>query len=678
MKHFFQSITTRIAIWMVVISILPLLMIAYNLHYKLRDQMIQQHLSNLKVVFKQTVQTIDTNINYQKQLLCNIAAMPKIAEKLEGKQDGKPIILDPLIENYITDIINKYGYYDLLIIAPQGDIVYSYKKESDYGKNLHETPLNTTPLAKVFDRASSMLDTTISPLEYYEASKRKSSFIAAPILSNHQFIGVIAVQINENMIFDQIKSYNGLGNSGEIVAGAAVDDNRIVATIPLKYDPDAFKNERQLNIGKNATGMIQAIQGRSGEGEIIDYRGVESVAVWGYEPNLQWGIVVKTDTKEVLFDVYEGQKQLFILLIFVILGILIAILLSVKQITNPINNLIRSIKIFRKEGIFDLESIKCDGEICYLSEEFNAMAEEIHSHHQTLEAKISKRTDDLKKANKKIENYIAIVNRFVITSSTDLSGKITYASQAFEEISGYHQSELIGQNHRLLKDPNTPDNVFETLWETITRGNDWHGEIRNIAKNGTYYWVDVHIAPNRNDEGIIIGYTTIHQNITDRKTIEAISITDQLTGLYNRRHLDETLEQNRLLFERYSTPFSIILIDLDHFKSVNDTYGHQKGDDVLIRVADILKTITRNTDIAGRWGGEEFLVVLPLTTEEEAAILAEKIRSTIEAASFGFPQTASLGVAHYQNTIQNTIKCADEALYRAKQNGRNKVFCTTV
>ncbi len=657
---------------------LPLLMIAYNLHYKMRDQMIYQHLSHLKVVFKQTVQTIDTNINYQKQLLCNIAAMPKIVEKLEQKEDSKPILLDPLIEAYITNIINKYGYYDLLIITPQGDVVYSYKKESDYGKNLHESPLKSSALAKVFDRASSMLDTTISPIEYYEPSKRKLSFIATPILANHQFIGVIAVQINENMIFDQIKSYNGLGNSGEIVAGATIDDNRIVAAIPLKYDPDAFKNERQLNAGKNATGMIQAIQGSSGAGEIIDYRGVESVAVWGYEPNLQWGIVVKTDSKEVLSEVYEGEKQLFILLIFVVLGILIAILLSVKQITNPINNLIRSIKIFRKEGVFDLESIKCDGEICYLSEEFNAMTDEIHSHHQTLEAKISERTNELKQANKKIESYIEIVNRFVITSSTDLTGRITYASKAFEEISGYHQSELIGKNHRLLKDPQMPDSLFEALWKTITRGEDWHGEIRNIAKNGTYYWVDVHIAPNRNDEGIIIGYTTINQNITDRKTIEAISVTDQLTGLYNRRHLDEKLEENRLLFERYATPFSIILIDLDHFKSVNDTYGHQKGDEVLIHIADILKTIARNTDIAGRWGGEEFLVVLPLTTQDEAMIVAEKIRSTIEAASFGFPQTASLGVAHYENTIQYTIKCADEALYSAKQNGRNKVFLSTV
>jgi diguanylate cyclase (GGDEF)-like protein/PAS domain S-box-containing protein len=677
MKHFFQSITARIAIWMAIISMLPLLLIAYNLHYKLRDQMIQQHLSNLKVVFKQTVQTIDSNLNYQKQLLSNIAAMPKIAEKLEGKHDSNPISLDPLIENYITNIINKYGYYDLLIMTPKGDIVYSYKKESDFGKNLLDAPLNKTPLAKVFDRASSMLDTSLSPLEFYEPSNRKSSFIATPILSNHAFIGVIAVQINEHMIFDQIKSYNGLGDSGEIVAGALIDQKRIVAAIPLKYDSDAFKNERQLNAGNNATGMVQAVDGCSGSGEIIDYRGVESVAVWGYEPNLQWGIVVKTDTQEVLFDVYEGEKRLFILLIFVVLGILIAILLSVKRITNPINNLIRSIKLFRKEGTFDLESIQCDGEICYLSEEFSAMANEIHSYHKTLEAKISERTDELRKANKKIENYLEIVNRFVITSSTDLSGKITYASQAFEEISGYTQSELIGKNHRIVKDPQMPDSIFDDLWQTITSGKDWHGEIRNIAKDGSYYWVDIHIAPNRNDEGVIIGYTAIRQNITDRKTIEAISVTDQLTGLYNRRHLDEKMEENQHLFERYGTPFSIILIDLDHFKSVNDTYGHQIGDRVLSQTADILKTKARNTDIIGRWGGEEFLVILPSTTHNEALIVAEKIRSAIETASFGFPQTASLGVAQYEIGIEHTLKCADEALYMAKQAGRNRIILHT-
>lgn len=675
MKQFMQSITARIAVWMIVIATVPLVMISYTLHYQKKDEITQQHLSNLQVVFNQTIDQIETNLHYQQQLLTNIASMPRIAEKLLSTDPNQTIELNPLIEGYITNIVKQYGYYDFFILSKTGVVVYSYKKEDDYGKNIYDSYLQETTLAKVYRQALSTRKSAVSSLEYYQPSARKSSFIATPIIVDQKIIGVIAVQVNERYIFDLIKKYNGLGKSGEVVAGALMRDGKVIATIPLKYDPRAFENERVLNTGNKATGMVQAVRGHGGKGEIIDYRGVASLAVWGYEPILKWGIVVKTDEDEVLQGVYRDEKQLIYIVIFIILSFIVTIFMSVQWITRPINNLISSIRQFRKEGMLNVNTSGCEGEICYLSQEFLSMAEEIQAYSQELETKIHQRTKELQIAKKSIENYVETVDRFVITSSTDLSGKIVYASKAFEEISGYTSAELIGKNHRILRDPKMAKELFEDLWKTITSGRDWHGEIRNIAKDGSYYWVDVHISPNFDERGDISGYTAIRQNITDKKRVEEISLTDQLTGLYNRRHLDAVLESNSQIAERYNIPFSVAIIDIDHFKQVNDVYGHQVGDYVLQTLSGILKRVCRSVDILGRWGGEEFLILLPNTEEDDAEIAAEKIRKAIEM----FPlenvgvKTASIGVSEYHDNLHETIKRADEALYQAKAQGRNRV-----
>lgn len=159
--------------------------------------------------------------------------------------------------------------------------------------------------------------------------------------------------------------------------------------------------------------------------------------------------------------------------------------------------------------------------------------------------------------------------------------------------------------------------------------------------------------------------------------LEKLSVTDKLTGLYNRVKLERELKRVMSEFQRYQTPCSVILLDIDHFKAVNDTYGHLEGDNVLIKVAQILQKHSRKTDIAGRWGGEEFLIVTPNTTLKQAAVLAEKLRYKIEETSFGAVghKTVSIGVSTFAAnlTTNEIIDKADQALYKAKNSGRNRV-----
>ena len=158
--------------------------------------------------------------------------------------------------------------------------------------------------------------------------------------------------------------------------------------------------------------------------------------------------------------------------------------------------------------------------------------------------------------------------------------------------------------------------------------------------------------------------------------LEKLSITDPLTKLYNRRYLYKSIEMAEAFAERYKTPFSVIMLDIDDFKEINDTYGHGEGDRVLQKVADILLTQSRESDIVGRWGGEEFLIICQQSSIDGALTVADKIRRTIEKEIFAnnVTVTASFGVAAYSDkTKQTIIVRADNALYKAKKEGKNRV-----
>lgn len=158
-----------------------------------------------------------------------------------------------------------------------------------------------------------------------------------------------------------------------------------------------------------------------------------------------------------------------------------------------------------------------------------------------------------------------------------------------------------------------------------------------------------------------------------------LSITDKLTEIYNRAKLDKTLQEEFNRSKRYKTEFSVILIDIDFFKKVNDTFGHQIGDDVLKESAQVLKDSIRLTDVLGRWGGEEFLIISPQTNLEGAVKIAEHINNAIKLYKFKtYPNkvTMSIGVASYfedMSKIEEIVLNADKSLYKAKENGRDRV-----
>lgn len=317
-------------------------------------------------------------------------------------------------------------------------------------------------------------------------------------------------------------------------------------------------------------------------------------------------------------------------------------------------------------------------------DQLNTQNEVLLAYKEQVEYLNHRLTEKIESKSQQLTEYVNIIDNYVITSQTDEKGIITYASDAFCKISGYAREELIGKNHRIIRHPDMPSEFFEILWATITSGEIWHGEIKNRRADGSYYWVDTTISPNM-EKGEIVGYTAVRYDITDKKRIEELSITDSMTGLYNRRHYINTIHEEMNRVKRHGTSLALMMIDVDHFKLYNDTYGHQAGDAILNQVADVLQTYTsRSGEYAFRMGGEEFAVLVCNMSRDEYFNLAETIRHSVERLELPHIKntaspyvTISLGVALFdaddEKECEHLYKEADSQLYRAKEGGRNQV-----
>jgi len=292
--------------------------------------------------------------------------------------------------------------------------------------------------------------------------------------------------------------------------------------------------------------------------------------------------------------------------------------------------------------------------------------------------------------NSQLESYIKIVDENVLTSATDINGKITYASRAFCETTGYSKKELIGQNHNIVKHDDTDPKVYKGLWKRLSTGLTWKGEIKNKKKDGSFYWVDATVSPQFDKNNNIIGYTSIRHDITDKKIIEEISITDALTNIYNRRHFNDVFPKYINSLKRDNSLFSFLILDVDYFKQYNDIYGHQQGDEVLKSIAQVLQSkVHRGDDYCFRLGGEEFGLLFKSSNKENILKFVDGIRESIENLHIEHSGnaisqyiTVSIGLysdfASVNHDINIIFKEADDLLYKAKENGRNQTMFNVV
>lgn len=265
----------------------------------------------------------------------------------------------------------------------------------------------------------------------------------------------------------------------------------------------------------------------------------------------------------------------------------------------------------------------------------------------------------------------AAANAIIIT---DRDGTIEWVNPAFTILTGYTAAEATGKNlYELIKSSEQDVAVYKDLWDTILAGKVWHGELINRRKDGSTYNEEETVTPLRDGNGRITHFIAVKQDITTRKlTDEALihmSTHDALTGLYNRGFFVEEmarLERGRRF------PVSIVMADVDHLKETNDQEGHDAGDALLQRVAQMLTAAFRSGDVVARIGGDEFAVLLPATDANAAKVSLQRLRQVIQennAGRAGTPIHISLGMSTAENPgpLSNVLKEADTNMYREKQ-----------
>lgn len=300
--------------------------------------------------------------------------------------------------------------------------------------------------------------------------------------------------------------------------------------------------------------------------------------------------------------------------------------------------------------------------------------------------KLTKEIRKREEIEKRLKSFNELIDENIISSSTDLRGYITDVSNAFCRISKYSREELIGKNQNIVRHPDMSSEVYKELWKTISSNKIWEGEIKDRAKDGTDYWIHIKITPKFDEFNNKIGYISIKQDITDKKIIEEISITDGLTNLYNQRYFNDFSQKFINSAKRENHFISFLIIDVDYFKQYNDTYGHLMGDNVLKKVATALKDYSsRSDDYCFRLGGEEFGILFKSKNQEKAFQFAKMILKNIENLKIEHKSsivskyiTVSMGLfSDYSKNIidiDDIYKKADKMLYLAKETGRNRVI----
>jgi diguanylate cyclase (GGDEF)-like protein/PAS domain S-box-containing protein len=280
----------------------------------------------------------------------------------------------------------------------------------------------------------------------------------------------------------------------------------------------------------------------------------------------------------------------------------------------------------------------------------------------------------------------AVANGIVIT---DPDARIQWANPAFSMLTGYSQNEVLGHKPReLVRSGHNDPLVYEQLWKTITSGHVWRGELVNRRKDGGLYHEEISITPVLDARARVMHYVAVKQDISERKATEErvrqLAFFDALTGLPNRRLLMDRLHQALAATARNPRSGALLFIDLDNFKSLNDTLGHDVGDRLLVEVGKRLLSCVREGDTVARLGGDEFVVMLEdLNTQEEdaaaqAEIVGEKILNALnrpyQLGEHEQSSTPSIGITLFNrqnNSLEEVLKRADLAMYQAKDAGRN-------
>jgi PAS domain S-box-containing protein len=426
----------------------------------------------------------------------------------------------------IVSMSRIYDYiYDLFLIDTDGNILYSVAGKSDLGSNLFSGPLADTLFS---DGARHTLETgqvRFSDIERYApSSNRLTGFLTAPLLDEYgNTVGVFAIQVNLEKLFQQIHEFNSISQSTHTLTHYLIGTDNLLRSSINGINDDVLT--RTINTQRSKLWQLELKAAEQYPNETqttISYQGPNGEMVIGLYHTLQtpggniWALISEINSDEALATAnWLGSIILFLV---VLTGLLAAGLAfyQARRITRPIVRLAEATMLAAEGKLDQPVELGMDNEIGKLAESFNHMIVMRQCHEQLL----NKREHEASHALKALSEQQFALDQHSIVAITDLKGSITFVNERFCEISGYTEDELLGKNHRILNSGKQDKSFWVDMFRTISKGNVFHGEICNKAKNGCEYWVDTTIVPFLGDDKTISRYIAIRTDITKIKRTE--------------------------------------------------------------------------------------------------------------------------------------------------------------
>ena len=612
---------------------------------------------------------------------------------------------------------NRQALLEILraLKSRQGEVIYSYAILNAEGINLLDTVSSNIGLDESNQLYYKKLTEETSSGSYrspiiFEDEQSVIVFSSAIKELSGKVIGVLRAKYDASVFTSLFKRTKGMVGRGSFAVLLDENDLRLVhgRREDLKYTLASVLGEEELRslkesqrVPADATGAFvehsewtKKVSATSFSEPIIETN------FYGLGTSLFLSAVIKLETapwtiivslpEDVFLEPVVAQSQSAILLVALIVLIVVMIVMAATQLL--LGPVIRLTAVVRNIAEGDLQvkaNIEADDEIGSLANAFNDMTQNITKLIVDLEEEAGSHKLTAENLNKLSQ---AIEQSPVSVMITDLDGKIEYVNPQFCKITGYRLKELIGQNPRILDSGHTPEVQFKNMWNAITSGQSWSGELYNKKKNGDLFWENVTVSPIKNKEGEATHYLAIKEDISLRKDYEERLLYqasyDKLTDLPNRTLAYDRVQQAIANAIREQKHLAVLYMDFDHFKNINDTLGHEAGDEFLRYMAGRLKGCVRDFDTVARLGGDEFLIMLvdidhgesnePVPFLDVVRHKAEEILQLVAKPcviqEMEFSVTASVGIAVFPQDGDDPhvlLRNADTAMYRSKRKGRN-------
>ncbi|WP_413171909.1 ATP-binding protein [Anabaena azotica] len=410
-----KKLVNKLLFWFLLIALVPLSIVTSIQYYMARNSLKKEVNNNLNYIAESKTKFLDSYINERQNNAATIAQIPNIIDAAEAYQKAfnkygikseEYQQVNYKYRHFITNYLEIFGYSDILLISQAGNPIFSLNNPKEIGKNYYQLTYKNSEIAKVFDRAKTLMQVEISNFTYYTSNHEPTAFIAAPIFKNNLIIGVVVLQLNNQKFNKVVNDYTGLGKSGETIVGSLVDE-RIIFTAPTRHDPKAAF-QRYVNINNNKLHPLnQATQGLKGNDITIDYRNQETIAAWRYLPSLNAGVLVKIDADEVFAPLKTLRNIVIMLGTITLLLVPLAAIIVAKSISQPVIELTQIVQEFAQGNLSKQASVFSDDEIGQLELSFNSMAAQLEASFET----IKEREQELTIAKEQLEKVLAEVQQ---------------------------------------------------------------------------------------------------------------------------------------------------------------------------------------------------------------------------------------------------------------------------